>query len=244
MDLERTGVNCSKNNIEARRFAASLDLRYDINVYTDGACSGNPGPGGWGVYITGMKDGQKVELEYGGGSANTTNNRMELIAAIEGINIFNSAQKIKLYTDSKYVLEGITKWVKGWKKYGWRRNKGMNELLNSDLWKRLDEVNNGTCVEWIWVKGHASTEGNNKADRIAVSFTPSFASISKPTPTRQPNVPAQPIKFDFAGKEMTLAEILQNIIHHKDEKESIEKLKRYDQKYSLALLLKNLDQKI
>ena len=245
MFFEKNPVKCSKNVPEAKKFAESLDSSSDINIYTDGACSGNPGPGGWGVFIQGTKQGKNVELEYGGGSYSTTNNRMELIAAIEAINIFNPYQKIKLHTDSKYVFEGITKWINGWRKYNYRRNQGKDELLNAELWKRLDDLNKNHSVEWIWVKGHSTNEGNNRADRIAVSFTPLNTEGLSHLPSEQRLKSAkQASTHKDEEKLMTLNEILDQIISNNDPTDYIEKLRKYNQKYSLPSLLKNFNQKI
>jgi ribonuclease HI len=147
-------------------------------IYTDGACSGNPGPGGWGtvVYFT---DGGIQEL--GGGDRATTNNRMELQAAIDGLAYYvQSGQKepIVLYTDSEYVKNGITKWISGWKKKGWKTSTG-KPVLNQDLWEALDELHSSQ-VEWRYVKGHSGNEGNDRCDEIARSF-----SYNSPIPLKQ-----------------------------------------------------------
>ena len=147
-------------------------------IYTDGACSGNPGPGGWGtvVYFT---DGGIQEL--GGGDRATTNNRMELQAAIDGLDYYvKSGQKqpIVLYTDSEYVKNGITKWISGWKKKGWKTSTG-KPVLNQDLWEALDELHSNQ-VEWRYVKGHSGNEGNDRCDEIARSY-----SHNSPIPLKQ-----------------------------------------------------------
>ncbi|MEM6537782.1 MAG: ribonuclease HI [Pseudomonadota bacterium] len=139
-----------------------------IEVFTDGACSGNPGPGGWGVYI--RDNGQERELN--GGDENTTNNRMELIAAIEGIKASASVDTIVLYTDSQYVKNGITNWINGWKKNGWK-TASRKPVKNQDLWIMLDETTEGRAIEWKWVKGHAGDPGNEKADELARAGIPS-----------------------------------------------------------------------
>lgn len=139
-----------------------------IEVFTDGACSGNPGPGGWGVYI--RDNGQERELN--GGDENTTNNRMELIAAIEGIKASASLDTIVLYTDSQYVKNGITNWINGWKKNGWK-TASRKPVKNQDLWIMLDETTEGRAIEWKWVKGHAGDPGNEKADELARAGIPS-----------------------------------------------------------------------
>ena len=119
-------------------------------VYTDGACSGNPGPGGWGATI---KIGDET-FEIFGGEDNTTNNRMELIAAIKALEYLNENHKITLYTDSNYVKDGITKWIFNWKKNNWKTS-AKKPVKNSDLWIQLDEIQNKREVKWNWVKGHA-----------------------------------------------------------------------------------------
>lgn len=138
------------------------------SVYTDGACTGNPGPGGWGtvVYFT---DGSVHEI--GGATAQTTNNRMELLAAIEALILLQRSgqtQPITLYTDSEYVKNGITKWIKGWKKKGWKTSQG-KAVLNQDLWEKLDAVNS-PLVTWQHVRGHSGNQGNERCDQIANAF--------------------------------------------------------------------------
>ena len=133
-------------------------------IYTDGACSGNPGPGGWGVL---MQYG-KSEKELYGGTEETTNNRMEMMAAIEALRAIkpNVNGTVKLWTDSTYVLKGITEWIHGWKKRGWKKSD-KKPVINADLWKILDELNQSHNVEWNWVKGHAGIDGNERADELA-----------------------------------------------------------------------------
>ena len=131
-------------------------------VYTDGACSGNPGPGGWGATI---KIGDET-FEIFGGEDNTTNNRMELIAAIKALEYLNENHKITLYTDSSYVKDGITKWIFNWKKNNWKTS-AKKPVKNSDLWIQLDEIQNKREVKWNWVKGHAGNLGNERADELA-----------------------------------------------------------------------------
>lgn len=133
-----------------------------LTIYTDGACSGNPGPGGWGaVLIYG-----DYEKDLFGGEGDTTNNRMEMMAAIEALESLKEPCKIDFYTDSTYVKEGITNWIHGWKKRGW---KGANKkpVKNVDLWKRLDEATERHDIDWHWVKGHAGDEMNERADELA-----------------------------------------------------------------------------
>ncbi len=139
-------------------------------IYTDGACSGNPGPGGWGTVIY-FEDGGIQELG-GGDRGRTTNNRMEMQATIAGLEYYQaSGQKegVVLYTDSQYVINGITKWISGWKKKGWKSSTG-KAVLNQDLWEALDALNSRK-VQWQYVRGHSGDEGNERCDRIAVSFS-------------------------------------------------------------------------
>lgn len=134
-----------------------------IIVYTDGACSGNPGVGGWGVVI--IKD-NKDEVFLNGGDDNTTNNRMELTAAIEALKNFQTEQTIKLITDSKYVKDGIQTWIKNWKKNGWKTSS-KQPVKNKELWIRVDELNQFHDVSWSWVKGHSGNRENDIADMLA-----------------------------------------------------------------------------
>lgn len=131
-------------------------------MYTDGACKGNPGPGGWGVWLL---YGQHNK-ELFGGEANTTNNRMELMAAIEGLRALSRPCEVILTTDSQYVKQGINQWLKGWKRNGWK-TASKQEVKNKDLWQALDQECARHKIEWHWVKGHAGHEGNEKADELA-----------------------------------------------------------------------------
>lgn len=134
-----------------------------ITIYTDGACSGNPGPGGWGAILQ-YKD---VERELSGGEKQTTNNRMELLGAISALSALNEPCEIDLYTDSQYIANAINKgWLKGWKAKNWKRKDG--ELKNIDLWQELDKLLNVHKVEFHWVKGHADNKYNNRCDELAV----------------------------------------------------------------------------
>ncbi|MGR8929561.1 MAG: ribonuclease HI [Gammaproteobacteria bacterium] len=133
-----------------------------VTIYTDGACKGNPGPGGWGLSL--HYKGREKELY--GGEADTTNNRMELTAAIVALETLNRPCRVKLYTDSKYLLQGITEWMSNWKKRGWK-TAGNKPVKNEDLWRRLDKAIQVHEIEWIWVKGHAGHDGNERADRLA-----------------------------------------------------------------------------
>ena len=136
-------------------------------AYTDGACSGNPGPGGWGALMQ-AKDGAAVvkERELKGGEPQTTNNRMELLAAINALEALERPSEITVVTDSNYVKNGITGWIFGWKKNGWK-NAAKKPVKNDDLWKRLDEAQEHHDVTWEWVKGHAGHPENERADELA-----------------------------------------------------------------------------
>ena len=133
-----------------------------LEIFTDGACKGNPGPGGWGAVIR----YDKHEKEISGGNPDTTNNRMELSAAIEALKILIEPCHGKLYTDSKYVLDGITKWIHGWQRNG-RKNASKQPVRYADLWHDLIEAVARHQVEWIWVKGHNGHPENERADRLA-----------------------------------------------------------------------------
>ncbi len=133
-----------------------------VEIYTDGACRGNTGPGGWGALLT----AGKRRKEMHGGEAETTNNRMELTAVIEALNALNGEQKVTLYTDSKYVMDGITRWIDNWKKRGWKTS-AKKPVKNQDLWIALDEARQRHTIDWRWVKGHAGDPGNERADELA-----------------------------------------------------------------------------
>jgi len=139
----------------------------DLFAYTDGACSGNPGPGGWGALLL-AKDGETVlkERELCGGEADTTNNRMELLAAINALESLSRPSTITVVTDSAYVKGGITQWLFGWKKNGWRTSN-KKPVKNEDLWQRLDTARQQHNVTWEWVKGHAGHPENERADELA-----------------------------------------------------------------------------
>ena len=133
-----------------------------VVVYTDGACSGNPGPGGWGAIL--ISGAHRKELS--GGEAGTTNNRMELLAAISALEALKSPSRVELHTDSKYVQDGIGKWIHGWKKNGWK-TAARTPVKNAELWQRLDAARNRHEVDWRWVKGHAGHVENERADELA-----------------------------------------------------------------------------
>ena len=133
-------------------------------IYTDGACSGNPGPGGWGAILT----YGKFEKELSGGKDNTTNNRMEMTAVIEALSSLKLDYKgeIEIWTDSKYVLQGITDWIHGWKRRGWKK-ADRKPVLNEDLWKQMDATVADKNITWQWIKSHDGDEGNERADALA-----------------------------------------------------------------------------
>lgn len=139
----------------------------DLTAYTDGACSGNPGPGGWGALLQATKDGAVVkERALKGGEADTTNNRMELMAAISALEALERPSRLRVVTDSAYVKGGITAWLRSWKRNGWRTST-KKPVKNEDLWRRLDEAAARHEVAWEWVKGHAGHPGNERADELA-----------------------------------------------------------------------------
>ena len=138
-----------------------------IDLFTDGACSGNPGPGGWGAILR----YQGVEKELSGGEAATTNNRMELTAVIEGLNAIKSHCSVTIHTDSKYVMDGVTKYLAGWKVKGWK-TADKKDVKNIDLWQLLDLALVRHDTKWVWVKGHDGHAENERADALARAATP------------------------------------------------------------------------
>ncbi len=136
-----------------------------VTIYTDGACSGNPGPGGWGALL---RYGQH-EKELSGSAPGTTNNRMELIAAIEALKALKKSCRVDLYTDSEYLKKGVTAWMSRWKKLSWKRGtaKKPKPLANADLWRALDEIIQKHKISWHWVRGHAGDEDNERVDKLA-----------------------------------------------------------------------------
>ena len=138
-----------------------------IEIFTDGACSGNPGPGGWGAVLR----WRGTEKELSGGEPSTTNNRMELMAAIAALEALKRPSKITLHTDSTYVMDGITKWIHGWKRNGWK-TAAKKPVKNAELWQRLDEARKRHEIDWKWVKGHAGHPENERADKLARDAVP------------------------------------------------------------------------
>ena len=134
----------------------------DVVIYTDGACKGNPGPGGWGAWL---RSGEH-EREIWGGETQTTNNRMELTAVIESLAALKAPSRVTLHLDSEYVRNGITSWIHNWKRRGWRTASNQ-AVKNVDLWQRLDALTQAHQIDWRWVRGHAGDEGNERADALA-----------------------------------------------------------------------------
>jgi ribonuclease HI len=139
-----------------------LDNDDTVDIFTDGACSGNPGPGGWAAILR----WRGTEKELSGFAADTTNNRMEMMAAIQGVEALSRGVRARLYTDSTYVRDGITRWIERWKQNGWR-TAAKKPVKNEDLWHRLDAALQGHDVEWHWVKGHSGHVENERADQLA-----------------------------------------------------------------------------
>jgi ribonuclease HI len=137
-------------------------LTSTIEIYTDGACRGNPGPGGWGVLLIAGRHRKTLH----GGERDTTNNRMELTAAIQALNALKRPSQVVLHTDSKYVMHGITEWMANWKKRGWK-TASKKPVKNQDLWVALDEAIQRHDIKWVWVKGHSGHDGNEEADALA-----------------------------------------------------------------------------
>jgi ribonuclease HI len=145
---------------------ASANDRPQVMLFTDGACSGNPGPGGWAYILRHPSSGR--EREASGGEAMTTNNRMELMAVIEGLGALNKPSRVELWSDSQYVLKGLKEWIKGWKAKGWR-TADKKPVKNVDLWQRLDELAAQHTVTFHWVRGHDDHPENERCDQLAVA---------------------------------------------------------------------------
>ena len=133
-----------------------------VEIYTDGACRGNPGPGGWGALLSSGEH----EKELSGAEPHTTNNRMELTAVIRALEALKRPSEVRIFTDSEYVRRGITEWVRSWKARGWK-TADRKPVKNQDLWERLDALTAGHKIEWRWVKGHSGVPGNERVDRLA-----------------------------------------------------------------------------
>ena len=139
-----------------------MAIESTVTIFTDGACRGNPGPGGWGALL----QVGATEKELWGGEPNTTNNRMELTAVIRALEALKRPVAVRIHTDSQYVQKGISQWIHNWKKNGWRTSD-KKPVKNADLWQRLDILSSQHDVAWIWVKGHAGHPGNERADKLA-----------------------------------------------------------------------------
>ena len=145
-----------------QNFLQTLQSGMVIEIFTDGACSGNPGPGGWGAVVR----ANQQEVELSGGAAQTTNNRMEMLAAIESLQKINQPCQITVYTDSQYLKDGITQWMANWKKNGWK-TADKKPVKNQDLWQKLDELSGCHTLTWQWVRGHNGHPENERADALA-----------------------------------------------------------------------------
>lgn len=143
------------------------DSMKKVDLFTDGACSGNPGPGGWGAILR----YKGKEKEFCGGESMTTNNRMEMTAVIEGLSVLKTACAVTIHTDSKYVMDGVTKYLSGWKARGWK-TADRKDVKNIDLWQKMDDLLARHRIDWIWVKGHAGHAENERADALARSGIP------------------------------------------------------------------------
>ncbi len=141
-----------------------------IEVFTDGACSGNPGPGGWGVILR----YKGTEKELSGGAPETTNNRMELTAVIEALKALKRECDVVIHTDSRYVMDGVQQWMPNWKQNGWKTSNKKSPVKNVDLWQELDALLQKHNIRWIWVKGHNGHEENERVDKLARDFAKSF----------------------------------------------------------------------
>ena len=144
-----------------------------VQLYTDGACSGNPGPGGWGLILRHPASGKVIERS--GGERDTTNNRMELSAVIEGLSLLTRPSRVELYSDSKYVLDGLRSWMANWKKRGWK-TASKQPVKNAELWRRLDDLSQAHEIEFHWIRGHAGHPENERADALAVAAREALAS--------------------------------------------------------------------
>lgn len=142
-----------------------------VDLFTDGACSGNPGPGGWAAILR----ANQVEKELSGGAALTTNNRMELTAVIEGLKALKKKCAVTIHTDSRYVMDGASKWLLRWKQRGWK-TADRKPVKNEDLWRALDQAMDGHNIRWVWVAGHSGHVENERADRLARSAISAIAS--------------------------------------------------------------------
>ncbi|NUT94899.1 MAG: ribonuclease HI [Saccharothrix sp.] len=171
-----------------------------VEIYTDGACLGNPGPGGWGAVL---RYGPHERELYGGEAATTTNNRMELMAPIRALEVLTRPSVVHIYTDSAYVKDGVTSWMLKWKTNGWLTG-AKKPVKNVDLWQRLDEAQELHEVEWFWVKGHAGHPDNERADRLAAKgvYEVSGRDVDGSFPRRNTGRPTNQVGADAAGEVM------------------------------------------
>ena len=167
-------------------------MNESVIIHTDGACSGNPGPGGWGAIL---QFGQHIK-ELKGGEALTTNNRMEMTAAIEALNALSRPCAVELHTDSTYLRDGLTKWIFGWKKNGWK-TADKKPVKNVELWQALDAAASRHKIDWHWVKGHAGDEMNERADRLAAEGMAPFRPVKKKLDSEAEAAPAYSEKPPF-----------------------------------------------
>lgn len=146
----------------------------EVELYTDGACSGNPGPGGWAFILRDLKTGK--ELTGSGGEADSTNNRMEMLAVIHGLTALKKSCRVKLYSDSKYVLQGLREWIIGWKRNGWRRKQGtrLAEIKNVELWQQLDQLTQQHQMSYHHILGHSGHPENERCDQMAVAASEKY----------------------------------------------------------------------
>jgi len=150
-----------------------MPIRPQYELFTDGACTGNPGPGGWAFILRAVSEGTGEEFEHSGGEARTTNNRMELMAVIAGLQALPAPSEVVLHADSQYVTRGLSEWLDGWKRKGWRTTSG--PVKNVDLWKTLDGLRTTHAIRPVWVQGHANHPENTRCDRLAVEASRRFA---------------------------------------------------------------------
>lgn len=146
----------------------------EVELYTDGACSGNPGPGGWAFILRDLKTGK--ELTGSGGESNSTNNRMEILAVVNGLKALKKSCRVRLYSDSKYVLQGLQEWMAGWKRNGWKRKEGrkLAELKNAELWQQLDQLIPLHQMSYHHVRGHSGHPENERCDQMAVAASENY----------------------------------------------------------------------
>ncbi|WP_432211255.1 ribonuclease HI, partial [Acinetobacter variabilis] len=207
-------------------------MSHTITLYVDGACRGNPGLGGWGAYIITEQQEHKIY----GGEDHTTNNRMELTAAIEGIQFCPKDAKLIIYTDSNYVKQGITEWIHGWKKKNWK------DVKNPDLWQKLDAICQGRDIEWHWVKGHAGHPGNEMADQLAnqgadetLKKSKSVTAITENKKKSEPDwLLDDPFGLDLVDSEEELEESMEMAEEEMEQTENLETIENTDESASVT----------